>query len=665
MKKEIYNLIVIVFILILFTKENASAQMFWNNAGSFAGTSSSYVAVPSSTSLDITGSFTLEAWIRPDDINIPATPIIVGKGASPRYDLRLSSTVAPGRVAVRTNGVTKLSSKTSVTNGNWTHVAATFNSVTDVFSIYINGSLDTTATIAGAEPTANSDSLLIGKGSNNPFDGQLDEVRVWNTALTATQVNQYRRTSLGTSSGIYDGLVMSITFQDNDNSGPAFNLTDWSGNLNTGFNRGITAVDLSNRPLQTISINESIELNGSDEYLAAPDNTVLSPTDELTLEAWIFPRSFDKNNVIIHKGTPDGGITDYNLILIDGRLNATINNISKFTSDDLIPLDQWTHVAFNYDGPNGFYTFFINGEIVDVGVNAKGFIIDGTDSLYIGGTLGLTDFDGFIDEVRITSGSKYKDEINKYLFQSIDGSNDGPAAEAVYNFDGYAVSSVGAFNRLYFRNGANFSHSGAIDNQPVSPLNRADALNFQDGYYLKPSDRRIPETGTGGLMKDDSLEVFLNETITDINIFIALNHTFEQDLEISLIAPNGDVVLLCNDNSAVSNSDNMVTIFDDQADSSIVNGRFVSFAPVIKPINNLNAVFSGDNSTGIWKLKINDDNAGVGDIGRLYGWGIQFNNKSSKPTLLSSNALVQGFYNPSANLMVRDTMRFYLREIIE
>ncbi|MDQ3019126.1 MAG: proprotein convertase P-domain-containing protein [Bacteroidota bacterium] len=663
MKKKIYKLIAIAFILVLCTKENATAQMFWNNAGSFEGTTSSYVAVPSSPSLDITGSFTLEAWIRPDNITLPTTPIIVGKGVSPRYDLRLTSTVVPGKVAVRTNGVTKLISKTSVTSGNWTHVAATFNSVSDVFSIYLNGSLDTSVTIVGAEPTANSDSLLIGKGFNSPFDGQLDEVRIWNTALTLGQVVQYRRTSLGTSSGIYDALVMSITFQDNDNNGSSFNLTDWSGNANTGFNKGITAVDLSDRPLQTISINESIELNGVDEYLAAPDNNAFSPPSELTLEAWIFPRSFDKNNIIIHKGTPDGAMTDYNLMLIDGRLNATVNNINKFTSDDLIPLNQWSHVAFNYDGPNGFYTFFLNGEIIDAGVNNKGFIIDGSDSLYIGGTIGLTDFDGFIDEVRITSDSKYINEINKFLFQSIDESNDGPAVAAVYNFDGYAVSNVGAFNRLYFRNGANFSHSGTINNQPLSPLNRDDGNNFQDGFYIKTSDRRIPASGTSGLMDNDSLNVLLNETITDVNVFVAINHTAEQNLSITLTAPNGESVIMFNANPLVTNSDNMVTIFDDQADSSIVNGRYVSFGPVIKPVNNLNTIFSGDNTFGKWRLVINDLSAS--DTGRLYGWGIQFNNRTSKPMMLSSRALVQGFYNPSANLMVRDTMRFYLREIVD
>jgi subtilisin-like proprotein convertase family protein len=661
MKLNIYKLFFISIFVILLFNEKIPALMFWNNACSFAGASTSFINRGNSTSLNITGSFTLEAWLNPNNSTSPTSQIILQKregGNAVGYTLYLNN----GKVTIRTNSATRLVGKTVLQNNAWTHVAGTYNSATGQFAIYINGSFDTTTTIAGAAPASNTDSLFIGKGFNDPFRGQMDELRVWNRNLSASEVNQYRRTSLGTNTGVYIGLIMSMTFQDNDANGAAFNLTDWSGNNNNGINRGVTAVDLSNRPLQTISINDCVELNGSDEYLAAPDNAAFSPASELTLEAWIFPRSFDKKNVIIHKGTADGVETDYNLILLDGRLHATINNLSKYYSNVLIPLNQWSHVTFNYDGPNGFYTFYLNGEVISTSINDKGFIIDGTDSLYIGGTIGLTDFDGYLDEVRVTTNSKYSNEINNYLFKSIDESNDGPSVEAVYNFDGYLVSNVGSFNRLYFRNGANFSHSGAINNKALSPLNRADALSFPDGFYLKTSNRRIPESGTSGLMDNDTLNVMLNEIITDVNVFVATNHTAEQNLTITLTAPNGESVTMLNSNSLVVNSDNMITIFNDDADSTIVNGRYVSFAPVIKPVNNLNTLFAGDSTLGRWSLVINDLTAA--DTGRLYGWGIQFNNMTSKPLLLSTKALIQGFYNASADVMIRDTMRIYLREIV-
>ncbi len=43
--------------------------MFWNQACSFAGTSSSYVSVKNTPTINIKGSFTLEAWIYSGRLN--------------------------------------------------------------------------------------------------------------------------------------------------------------------------------------------------------------------------------------------------------------------------------------------------------------------------------------------------------------------------------------------------------------------------------------------------------------------------------------------------------------------------------------------------------------------------------------------------------------------
>lgn len=661
MKSNIYKTGIIIFFL-LFSSNYVRAQMFWNQACSFAGTGNSYIAGPNNALINISGSFTLEAWVNPVNSTLPTFQMILQKrnGGNPvGYSLYLNN----GKVAIRTNAVTRLIGKTVLSNNVWTHIAGTYNSGTGAFGVYINGALDTSTIIGGAPPVASTDSLFIGEGFNSPFTGVMDEVRIWNRALSSTEVSQYRRTSLGTDGGVYTGLAMSLTFQDNESSGVYFSLLDWTGNGVNLFNRGVTAFDMSDRPLQTISINESIELDGTNDYMAAPDNPANSPSNVLTIEAWIYPVSISENNLLVHKGTDDGFTTDYRLSLANGKLQSMINNKIVLTSDDDIPSGQWSHVAFVSDGVNGVNLFYLNGKQIDAGINDKGFIIDGADSLYIGGTIALEDFNGFIDEVKITLGAKPAGEINQAMFRSTDESNDGPFSEIVYNLDGYAVSSVGGTNRLSFRNAVNFSHSGAINNTPLSPINRSDALNFQEGFILKTSDRRIPETGTlsgrNGSMLEDTIDVLLDETIADVNLFVATNHTAEQNMIITLTAPNGQSVTVFNSNSLVTNADNLVTIFDDQADSSIVNGRFVSFSPSIRPSSNLNVVFGGDNAFGKWILSIDD--ASAGDTGRLYGWGIQINNKTSNENLLYTSALVEGFYNPVSNLMIRDTVRFRLR----
>lgn len=660
-KKYFFSLASLFLFLFSFVlTQNSNSQMVWNQAASFSGTNSSYIAVKNSTSLNITGSFSLEAWINPVD-NLGTNQTIISKGSGLVYTIRLTAT---GKILIATNGSSRLSSKTIVPKNKWTHVSGTYNSASGLYTIYLNGNLDTSATSAGTAPSSSTDSLYIGNASNStPFKGYIDEIRIWNKNLSALEVNTNFRTSLGASSGIYSSLMMSLTFQSVADLVSPFSLIDRTGNANNAINRGVTAYDQSDRPSSTISLNQSLELNGSVDYVASPNSTEVLPSTGITLESWIYPRS-SANSVIIHKG-PSGGGGVYRLGLVGNKLFAGINSVFTFTSNDTIPLNEWSHVAFTYVASTGHYDFYINGIKSDSGTNAQGLINSNTDSLYIGGSPSLLKFNGYIDELRIFSYPRSQAEINSSLFKSLDYSDfsisGGTALAIIFNMDGLAESSTLTFSRLYFRNNSRFSSPSTIINQPVSPLDRAPELNFQNGFYLKTSDRRIPQTGTNGTMKRDSLDIILDETITDINLFIALNHSYSGDLDISLVGPNGDEVYVFSGSSLTGNDMGVTTIFDDQADSSVNNAdRFVTFSPKLKPNNNLNSTFSGDNTKGIWKLKIND--ASAGDTGRVYGWGIQFNNAASKSHLLLTNALIQGFYNEATNQTVRDTVRYYFRK---
>lgn len=660
MKTKIYTITALIFIFNIFLINQSVAQMFWNQASSFEGSNSSYIAVRNSSELDITGSFTIEAWVNPVNPASPSFQMILQKrdaGAN-GYTLYLSS----GRIAIRTGSSTRLIGNVVIPANSWTHIAGTYNSATNTFATFVNGFFDTSNVIAGAAPVSNADSIWIGKGFNSPFEGVMDEVRIWDRALTSAEIYDYKYTSLGSGTGPYSGLVMSLTFQDNDANGTDFSTADWSGNGNTGINRGTTVFDMSNRPLQTIQMNDCIELDGVQDYLAGGDNAGVSPTTQLTLSAWIYPRTYD-NSVIIHKGGAAGGAsTNYRLAIVSRKLAAAINGNFSFVSDDTIQTDRWSYVSFSYLASLGAYQFHINGQLSFQGTLAMGNITDGTDSLYIGGSSSLLDFDGYIDEVRIIPDVKYTETINQYMFRSIELSNGGPGSYAIYNFDGYAYNNGGLTTPiLNFKGNSTFAHSGSNNDQPQSPMDRADNLNFQSGFQQKYSGKRIPESGNSGTISD-SLNILLNESISDINVFIGLNHYVEQELEIYLFGPGGNVQLYDNHMLANSSGDNLTTIFDDNADSSLVTNRYISFSPRIKPYQNLNSVFGGSNSAGLWRLVIRDIfNGGFADTGILYGWGIQFNNKINKPYLLNANSLIQGFYNPATNLMIKDTMRYYIR----
>ncbi|MBK9228941.1 MAG: laminin G domain-containing protein [Ignavibacteria bacterium] len=315
---KIYSIFMSIF-LILCTS-GANAQLYWNQAAQFAGTTSSYIAIPNSSTLNLTGSFTLEAWVNPSSVSTTDKGIISKGstlGASLRYALRI---IPGGRITVSTNGIVRLTSTGTVAANSWRHVCATYNSATDSFAIYINGVLNVRALVVSAAPASNTDSLFIGvSGTSASFAGLMDDVRIWNKALTTTEVATYFRTSLATSGAVYSGLVLSQTFQKQNPGGTVFTLNDWSGNGNNGINRGNAASDQSNIPSTTTFPNESIELNGTSDYLKGNSNSLISPSSAITIEAWIYPRSITGSRVIVSKNPA----TAYMLNLNAGKLNFT------------------------------------------------------------------------------------------------------------------------------------------------------------------------------------------------------------------------------------------------------------------------------------------------------------------------------------------------------
>ncbi|MGB3016836.1 MAG: LamG-like jellyroll fold domain-containing protein [Ignavibacteria bacterium] len=653
MKKVFYSFITVLLVLVCI--QQASAQMFWQQAVKLNG-ASEYIAVPHSSSLNITGSFTVEMWITPNASG--STAILLQKRAgtnSSGYTLLLNA----GKPAIRTNNTTRLTGKTVLPANTWTHVAGTYNSSTNLFSIFLNGVLDTSSTVTSALPLTNSDSVLIGTGFNGPFNGKMDEVRIWNRALSSNEIANFRRISLGVNTGIYTGLVMSLTLQGLNSTTVQSDLTDKSGNSNNGFSTANLLFDQSNRPNATTSLNECLDLDGTGDYLAGPDDANSSPTFFITIEAWLFPRS-TAQGTIVHKGTPNGSVTDYRLTYDNGNIIARINDATAVTlSGNQVPLNQWTHVAFRYNGVTGLREISINGVRQIQSFSSNGAVRDGVDSLFVGGTQNLATFNGLIDEVRISSNYKSDFDINDNLFESIDEVNDQTSANICYNFDGYVTSSSDPGPRLSFRNNARFSNQATAANVPVSPLNRADSRNFQQAFYSKATSRRIPAIGTSGFMGQDSLEITLDQTINDVNFFVALNHNDVDNLTITLIAPNGESNIVYSNSALLPTGDNIITVFDDQADSALVSNRYIGFGPVIKPALGLNSVFSGDNTAGFWKLRIQD--IAGGDTGRLYGWGLQFNNEIKRSKVFKLDAVIEGFYNPSTNLMIPDTVTVQLR----
>ena len=197
-----------IFILAIFL--TSFNQSYSQNALSFDGTND-YVTVPDNSALDITGSITIEVWLYPT--NSSATQVIVGKtdGANASdlsYMLRI--TTAGIRFEVG-NGIGAVNSPladfTIFTLNTWHHVVGYFNTNTDRTGIYVDGvEIGTPTNGPTGSLKATNASLLIGIFSNvysQYFIGKIDEVRIWNTAQTASQIqdNMFKEL-VGNESGL-------------------------------------------------------------------------------------------------------------------------------------------------------------------------------------------------------------------------------------------------------------------------------------------------------------------------------------------------------------------------------------------------------------------------------------------------------------------------------
>ena len=165
-----------------------------NTAMRFDG-KSAYVSVPDNNALDVTGDFTVEAWAKPTALSGIGGAIVHKGGATgyPVWQYRLSITSGNkwrGTVFVGNSNITVTDPSTPSTT-SWTYLVMTKAGST--LTLYVNGVAVATTTISGTVNTSTG-ILAIGRtggSSTDYFNGGIDEVAVYGTALTASRVQAH------------------------------------------------------------------------------------------------------------------------------------------------------------------------------------------------------------------------------------------------------------------------------------------------------------------------------------------------------------------------------------------------------------------------------------------------------------------------------------------
>jgi hypothetical protein len=137
--------------------------------------------------LDLVNGMTLEAWVYPTALTSSWRTILM-KDSDAYYYLYADGTTGQGPgVGVNIGGYKEVYSTSDLALNTWSHVAGTWDGST--LRLYVNGSPVAMLSQSGSL-TNSSDPLRIGGNAlwGEYFAGQIDEVRVYNRALSQAEI---------------------------------------------------------------------------------------------------------------------------------------------------------------------------------------------------------------------------------------------------------------------------------------------------------------------------------------------------------------------------------------------------------------------------------------------------------------------------------------------
>lgn len=188
------------------------------------------VEIGNPAGLNITNTISIEAWVNTNTItgdkkivtkfgdvafdNAYSLQIVNG---IPNFNLDLNTCPTCWEICAAT---------TTLTPGEWYHIAGTYDGTN--MKIYINGIEENSIARTGNIDVSASTFKVGYWASGDNWDGQLDEVRLWNTARTATEVRENMHLTV---SSCETGLA--AYYQMNDGTG-ASTLADRSNNGHNG-----------------------------------------------------------------------------------------------------------------------------------------------------------------------------------------------------------------------------------------------------------------------------------------------------------------------------------------------------------------------------------------------------------------------------------------------
>ena len=358
--------------------------------------SNDYVNAGNGASLNITTkSMTVSLWIYMNDLSSPQN--ILNKGINSNdidnnYNIFIYSSTLRFRLENSTT-YSQIALNTNIFSTNkWYYI--TFVSNETGLYFYKNGVLDTSSLSVPVTPKANSESLYIGggfgdAGTGQDFNGSIDEVRIYNRALSAAEIQAlYKSGAAKLKVPTNTGLVGYWSM----NEGTGSFTGDSSGNKNTGtLTGGPTWVDGKR--------GKALSFDGSNDYVNLGVSPQLTPNN-ITISAWVKADTFQSLwHGIVSNMTSWG--TGFSLQIGTTQKIAAMVSGTYLTTNWTPKIDTWYHIVATHDSTTNENVLYVNGNRENSSTYPVSYEANAKTYIGVFYTSPNLFFDGLIDEVRV------------------------------------------------------------------------------------------------------------------------------------------------------------------------------------------------------------------------------------------------------------------------